>query len=82
MYGEVKELVYSDARVPRRNEVDLRLFVDSDHAGEQFTRHLRSGFIINLNMVPIVWFSNHHPTVEPSSFGAEFVAMKNGIEGW
>jgi hypothetical protein len=31
-------------------------------------------------MAPIVWFSKSHPTVESSVFGAEFVAMKNGIE--
>jgi hypothetical protein len=31
-------------------------------------------------MAPIVWFSKRHPTVESSVFGAEFVAMKNGIE--
>jgi hypothetical protein len=27
-----------------------------------------------------VWFSKRQPTVETSVFGAEFVAMKNGIE--
>jgi hypothetical protein len=58
----------------------LRLFVDSDHAGEQFTRSSRTGFVIYLNMVPIVWFSKRRTTVDPNVFGAEFVAMKNGIE--
>jgi hypothetical protein len=28
----------------------------------------------------IVWFSKREPTVESSVFGAEFFAMKNGIE--
>jgi hypothetical protein len=56
------------------------LFVDSDPAGEQFTRRSRTGFVIYLNMVPIVWFSKHHPTVESNVFGADFVATKNGIE--
>jgi hypothetical protein len=31
-------------------------------------------------MAPIVWFSKRQPTVESRVFGAEFVAMKNGIE--
>jgi hypothetical protein len=44
--------------------MDLRLFVDSDHAGEQFRRRSRTGFIIYLNMAQIVWFSKRHPTVE------------------
>jgi hypothetical protein len=66
--------------IPRGKEVELRLFVDSDHAGEQFTRRSRTRFVIYLNMAPIVWFSKRQQTVESSVFGAEFVAMKNGIE--
>jgi hypothetical protein len=42
MYGDVKEMIPSDAPNPRGKEVDLRLFVDSDHAGEQFTRRSRT----------------------------------------
>jgi hypothetical protein len=80
MYGDVKDIVPSDAPVSRGKEVDLRLFVDSDHAGEKFTRLSRNGFVIYLNMMPIMWFSKRQPTVESSVFGAEFVAMKNGIE--
>jgi hypothetical protein len=73
-------MIPSDAPIPRGKEVDLRLFVDSYHAGEQLTRRSRTGFVIYLNMVPIVWFSKRQPTVESSVFGAEFVAMNNGIE--
>jgi hypothetical protein len=31
-------------------------------------------------MAPSVWFSKRHTTVESSVFGAEFVAIDNGIE--
>jgi hypothetical protein len=80
MYGDVKEMIPSHAPVPRGKEVDLCLFVDSNHGGEQFTRRSRTWCVIYLSMAPIVWFSKHQPTVESSVFGAEFVAMKNGIE--
>jgi hypothetical protein len=80
MYGDVKEMILSDAPVSHGKEVDLRLFVDSDHAGEKFTMRSRTGFVIYLNMAPIVWLSKRQPTVESSVFGAEFVAMNNGIE--
>jgi hypothetical protein len=80
MYGDVKEMIPSDSPAPRGKEVDLRLFVDSDHAGEQFTRRSRTGFVIYFNMAPIVCFSKCRPTMGSSVFGAEFVAMKNGIE--
>jgi hypothetical protein len=53
MYGDVKEMILFDAHVPRGKEVDLRLFVDSDHAGDQFTRSSRTGFVIYLNMALI-----------------------------
>jgi hypothetical protein len=54
MYGDVKEMITSDAPISREKEVDFRLFVDSDHAGEQFTRCSRTGFVIYLSMAPIV----------------------------
>jgi hypothetical protein len=68
MYGDVKEMTPSDDPIPRGKEVYLRLFVDSDHAGEQFTRRSRTGFVIYLNMAPIVCFSKRQPTVESSVF--------------
>jgi hypothetical protein len=80
MYGDVKEIIPSDAHVTSGKEVYLHLFVDSDNAGEQFKRLSRTGFVIYLNMAPIVWFSKRQPTVESSVFGAECIAMKNGIE--
>ena len=79
-YGDVKEALPTNAPKPRGKEVDLRLYVDSDHANDQRTRRSRTGFFIFLNSVPIVWISKKQPTVETSVFGAEFVAMKHGME--
>jgi hypothetical protein len=64
MYGDVKEMIPSDAPVSRGKEVYLRLFVDSDHSAEQIKRRSRIVFVIYLNMAPIVWFSKSQPTVE------------------
>jgi hypothetical protein len=64
MYGDVKELIPSDAPVSGGKEVDLRLFVDYDNAGDPFTRRSRTGLVIYLSMLPIVWFSKRQPTVE------------------
>ena len=79
-YGEATEAIPPNAPKPRGKEVDLRLFVDSDHAGDQLNRHSRTGFLIFLNNAPITWFLKRQPTIESSVFGAEFVAMKNGME--
>ena len=54
--------------------------VDSDHAGDKGVRLSRTGFIIYLNLAPIVWYSRKQSTIKTSLFGAEFVAMKHGME--
>ena len=79
-YGDVKEAVPPNAPKARGKEVDLCSYIDSDHAGEELTRRSRTGFFIFLNTAPFTWFSKRQPTVETSVFGAEFVAMKNGME--
>ncbi|KAL7545199.1 hypothetical protein ACHAWF_014098 [Thalassiosira exigua] len=56
------------------------MFVDSYHAGDKKTRRSRTGFMIFANQGLVQWFSKKQPTVETSMFGAEFVAMKNGME--
>ena len=79
-YGDVKEAIPSDMPEPRGKDIDLRLFVDSDHAGDKRTRRSRTGYFIYLNSAPIAWMSKKQATIETSVFGAEFVAMKQGME--
>jgi hypothetical protein len=79
-YGDVREPVPPNMPEPRGKEVEIRLYVDSDHAGDQLIRRSRSGYFIYLNSAPLIWFSKRQPTVETSVFGAEFVALKNGME--
>ena len=56
------------------------MMVDSDHAGDKSTRRSRSGYLIYVNMALIIWSSKKQATIESSVFGAEFVAMKTGME--
>ena len=79
-YGGVKEPIPQDMPEPRGKDVDLRLFVDSDHANDKLTRRSRTGFFIFMNSSLIAWKSKKQTTVETSVFGAEFVAMKHGME--
>ena len=51
-------------------------FVDADHSGEKLTRRYQSGFIIFLHMAPIYYCSKRHNTVETSTFGSDFMALK------
>jgi hypothetical protein len=79
-YGDVKEPRPSNAPKPRGRGVVVRVFVDSDHAGEALTRRSRTGYLIYINMAPILWHSKKQGTIETSVFGAEFVAMKTATE--
>jgi hypothetical protein len=79
-YGDVQEAIPTNAPPPLGKEVDLRMMVDSNHAGDKTTRQSRTGFLIFLNMSLINWLSQKQPTIELSVFGAEFDAMKLGME--
>ncbi|KAI2513025.1 hypothetical protein MHU86_1316 [Fragilaria crotonensis] len=79
-YGDVKEAILPNAPPPKGKDVNLRMFVDSDHAGDKRTCRSRVGFLIYLNMLPITWFLKKQATIETSVFGAEFVAMKRDME--
>ena len=79
-YGNVEEAIPSNAPAPRGKAVTLRCFVDSDHAGDHITRRSRTGYIICVNSAPIQWYTKKQSTVESSTFGAEFIAMKTAVE--
>ena len=55
-------------------------FVDADHASNTVTRRLQTGILIFLNRAPIVWYSKRRNTVETSTFGSEFIAMRTAVE--
>ena len=79
-YGDIKEAIPVDAPEPLGEGVDLRMYVDADHASDKKSRRSRTGYFIFLNSACIAWLSKKQPTVETSVFGSEFVAMKLGIE--
>ena len=79
-YDGVEEPIPDNMPEPRGKELVLRLFKDSDHAGDKMTRRSRTGYIIYGNNAPLYWLSRRQGTCETSVFGAEFVALKQGLE--
>ena len=77
-YGGVEEVIPLNASPPRGKEVELTMYVDSDHAGDKRSRRSRTGYFILLNSALIAWLSKKQPTVETAVFGLEFVALKMG----
>ena len=52
------------------------MFVDADHTGNKGTRRSQTGVLIFLNNAPIDWYSKKQNTVESSTFGSEFIAIR------
>ncbi len=58
----------------------MSCFVDADHAGCRETRRSQTGVLIFLQKTPILWYTKRQNTVETSSFGSEFCAMRIAVE--
>lgn len=79
-YPGVKEAVPHNMPEARGNSIAMTAFVDADHAGCKVTRRSQTGVLIFLNRAPILWYSKRQNTVEASTFGSEFIAMKTCVE--
>jgi hypothetical protein len=58
----------------------MTCFVDADYAGDLVTRRSRTGVLIFLNRSLILWYSKRQNSVESSTFGSEFMALKTAAE--
>jgi hypothetical protein len=65
---------------PRGQGFTMRAKVDADHASDTITRRSRTGFLVYLNCSLVYWSSKKQNSVESSSFGSEFIAMKQCCE--
>ena len=79
-YGTAKEILPPNMPLPKGLGFTISSYVDSDHAGDSITRRSRTGFIVYLNRAPIFWFSKKQGGIETSSFGSEFIAIKQCCE--
>ena len=80
MYGDVKEAIPKNCPNPLGREVDIRMFVDSDHATNETTRRSRTGYFIYMNSALVNWRSKNQATIETSVFGSDFVAINQVME--
>ena len=65
---------------PRGQLISTHCFVDLDHAANTVTRCSQTGLLLFVSRAPITWFSKRQNTVETSTFGSEFIAMKTVVE--
>ncbi|CAJ1944962.1 unnamed protein product [Cylindrotheca closterium] len=79
-YEFTKDELPSDMPTPLGKAVEFTMFVDASHAANVVTRQSRTGVLIFVNKAPIIWYSKKQNSVETSSFGSEFSALKTGVE--
>ena len=79
-YKDAKEAIPTNMPEPRGHSMSTSAFVDADLAGDKKNRRSQTGVLIFCNKAPIHWYSKRQPTVETSTFGAEFRAMKTAVE--
>ena len=75
-YGDAEEILPKNAPKLVGKEFIIRAFVDADFAGDNLTRRSQSGFLVMLNSAPVYWLSKKQTSMETSSFGSEFAAMR------
>jgi hypothetical protein len=80
MYPFADDTLPPDMPEPRGKAVQITMFVDASHAANLVTRQSRSGVLIFVQRAPIVWHSKKQNSIETSTFGSEFMALKTGVE--
>ena len=60
--------------------VVIKYYVNANHAGNMSNRRLHSDIIIYVNNALIIWNIKRQNTVEASSFGSDFVALRISTE--
>jgi Reverse transcriptase (RNA-dependent DNA polymerase) len=76
----VGEFFPSGQPKPRGNEMDISIFCDAAHATCHTTRRSTTGIMTFINGAPINWYSKRQNTIESSTFGSEFVALRIATE--
>jgi hypothetical protein len=79
-YPDAAEQIQTNIPEAFGHSIVTTCYVEADHAGCKATRRLYTGINIYVNKAPIVWFSKHYNTVESSTFGSEFIALKTAID--
>jgi hypothetical protein len=75
-YDELEEELPPKMPEPLGHPVHIYVFVDANHAGNLVTRRSHTGILLYVQNSPIVWLSQRQNTVETSTFGSEFVALR------
>jgi hypothetical protein len=58
----------------------IRIYVDADYARNMATRRSKKGYVQFVNKAVVNWLSKKQGSIETSTFGSEFIALKTAME--
>ena len=79
-YQDFSEEIDGSLPIPLFPELEINIFVDSDHGHDAVTGKSITGLISFVGKTPIYWCSKRQPAVQTSTFGAEFMALRKAVE--
>lgn len=80
VYGDVREMMPTDAPKPLGKRVVLTTYVDANLQHDLTTGKSVTGVLHFVNQTPVEWFSKKQPTVETATYGSEFIAAKTATQ--
>jgi hypothetical protein len=80
VYPDASDRLPPNMPEPLGNPVVVASYVDANHAGNLANRRSHTRVLVYVNNALIIWYSKHQNTVESSSFGSEFVALRIATE--
>jgi hypothetical protein len=75
-YAYAREKIDTKFPRPMGKELDVSVYVDSDHAHDKVSGRSISGVMVMVGSTPIIWKSKRQGAVQTSTYGAEFSAMR------
>ena len=80
VYGELSEVLPTDAPLPLGNHVTLTHYVDANLMHDVITGRSVTGILHLVNKTPIDWYTKKQSTVETATYGSEYVAAHTCVE--
>ena len=80
VYGELEEVLPTDAPPPLGQFVTLTHYVDANLMHDIATGRSVTGILHIINKTHIDWYSKKQATVETATYGSEFVAARTCVE--
>ena len=79
-YGDIKEETPPGCPEPKMKPIDITVYFDASFACDLITRRSVTGIIVFMGSTPMRWHCKKQNTVETSTYGAEIVAGRLGVE--